>query len=142
MNFRVIEGTQGFWDDFPEFVKLYNEGKMRIIEIRKKLELSQSKYRQYRDRGFEQKLLNKELRTPRNSCIRGGVRNGINIKNYYHDRKTGFEVKKRINGKDYYFGNYPTEQQAKKAVELLRECNWDKSKLPSIKKQVAQMELK
>lgn len=34
------------------------------------------------------------------------------------------------------YGYYPTEAMAKKVVKKLIECNWDKSKLPAIKKSV------
>ena len=45
-------------------------------------------------------------------------------------------VRKVINHYDTYFGEYPTEEMAKRVTELLNECNWDKRELPRIQMEV------
>lgn len=54
----------------------------------------------------------------------------------YHKTSNGFEVKKYVRGKQTYFCRTRTEEQAKKIVELLRECDWDKSHINEIKQKV------
>lgn len=43
MNFNVIEKTRSFWDEKPEFLKLYNEGVLSK-EIREKCNLTGKQY--------------------------------------------------------------------------------------------------
>lgn len=55
------------------------------------------------------------------------------VKNYSYDRGTNtFQIRKN----SQYYCNAKTYRQAERIVELLKECNWDKSKANDIKKQV------
>ena len=75
-QFRIIEGeNRDYWEDFEEFVKLWNDGKYLVKEIREILGISLSKYYQYRERGLSENRLDIDLRSPSKSVKRG------------HDRK-------------------------------------------------------
>ena len=39
---------------------------------------------------------------------------------------------KWFDGKNHYFGEYPTEELAKKIIKDLKKCGWDKSQLKRI----------
>lgn len=72
-NFNIIEGEpKGFWDDYEKFIKLYNNGKIKVADIKKTLNLTQNKYRQYRSRGLDENRLNTKLRSQKESAKRGG----------------------------------------------------------------------
>lgn len=59
------------------------------------------------------------------------------VKNYYyHKPHDAYVVRKVVRNEDTYFGEYPTEDMAKRAVELLEENNWDKTKLLGIRRRV------
>lgn len=59
------------------------------------------------------------------------------VKNYFwHRHHRMWCVRKVINHYDTYFGEYPTEEMAKRVTELLDECNWDKEELPRIQMEV------
>jgi len=50
-----------------------------------------------------------------------------NIKNYRYNKCTKrWDVSKRIDGKQIYFGGYATEEEAQKMVEQLKKNNWQK----------------
>lgn len=50
-------------------------------------------------------------------------------KNYSKTGGGGYSITKCINGKNVYFCHTNDEIKAKKIVEKLRECNWDKSEI-------------
>ena len=53
---------------------------------------------------------------------------------YYHKNPYGTFTIHRRDGGDYrYFGTYPTREIAAAVVEKLKEYDWDKSCLPSIR---------
>ena len=61
----------------------------------------------------------KELFAPNKRHARGAYGK------YYSPCSKGFRVRKRINGKQYSFGTYPTEEAAKLAVKLFMENGWN-----------------
>lgn len=70
-NFNVVEGTNSdFWNQYEEFIKQWNDGKLKVREIQENLGLPVSKYRQYRDRALNEKRLDIDMRSPRNSAKR------------------------------------------------------------------------
>lgn len=71
-NFNVVEGTNSdFWNQYEEFIQLWNEGKLKVREIQEHLGLPVSKYRQYRERALNENRLDIDLRSPKNSAKRG-----------------------------------------------------------------------
>ena len=51
---------------------------------------------------------------------------------YYPDRASPYAVTKWFDGKNHYYGEYPTEELAKKIIKDLKKCGWDKSQLKKI----------
>lgn len=75
LNFRIVEGENNdFWDKYEEFIKLWNDKKYTVKEIRKILGISLSKYYQYKDKGFSENRLDLDLRSPQQSAKRGYLR--------------------------------------------------------------------
>ena len=71
INFRIVEDkNNNFWDKYEEFIKLWNDEQYTVKEIREILGISTKKYYQYRDRGFSENLLDKELRSPKQTVKR------------------------------------------------------------------------
>lgn len=71
-NFNVVEGeNSSFWDNYEEFIQLWNEGKLLVKQIRENLDLSPSKYNQYRDKAMSEGRLDIDIRSPQNSVKRG-----------------------------------------------------------------------
>lgn len=61
----------------------------------------------------------------------------VNLKkeprNYSRTPSGKYNVKKVKEGKHYYYGTYETEDQARKVVMKMRECDWDMDKLEKIR---------
>ena len=58
-------------------------------------------------------------------------------KNYYYDKIwKNYRISRTHKGKTTSYGTYKTEKEAIKVVEKLTECNWDKTQLPSILKEL------
>lgn len=73
-NFRVIEGEPvDYWDDYENFIKLYNSNKISVKDLRKKLDISQNKYRKYREKALNENRLNIDLRSPEQYRKKGGI---------------------------------------------------------------------
>lgn len=71
-NFNIVEEKNSdFWDKYEQFIQLWNDERYTVKEIREILGISLSKYYQYRDKGFNENRLDKELRSPRQSSKRG-----------------------------------------------------------------------
>ena len=51
-------------------------------------------------------------------------------KGYYKGKNGKYWIGKTINGKRQYYGTVATEEEAKKVVQSLRECNYDRELLP------------
>ena len=66
-----------------------------------------------------------DLSRPMPSNFKGWVQKSSSKKSPFKVRKGGVE-----------YGQYPTEKMARAVVKKLIACNWDKSKLPAIKKSV------
>lgn len=47
-----------------------------------------------------------------------------------------YAIRKTINGKRMTFGTYASMDEACRVIEKLIECDWDKSKLDEIKKEL------
>ena len=74
----------------------------------------------------ERRIYQPDLSRPMPSNFKGWVQKNGNCK------RNPFQVRKG----NVEYGYYPTEAMARKVVKKLVACNWDKSKLPAIKKSV------
>lgn len=116
-NFRIVENSE--FMEKEEFIKDYLDG-MTYNELAKKYDRNPITVR---------KMI-KSYGLP----LRGNMRVP---KNYSYNKSYNlYVVTHRIGDKSHYYGRYTTEEIAKQVVKRLRECDWDKSKLPDIKKEL------
>lgn len=123
MNFNLIENPDPY-ENINEFADDYNSHKYFIYELCDKYDWNKNTYRKVRREAIERGLI-KDERYVCNKTI---------PKNYYYHKDSGlYCVVKTVNQERIYFGGYKTEKEAQLVVEELKKCNWDKSKLRSIK---------
>ena len=127
VNFNIIEGDDLFETVHDEFLTLYHKG-LPANSIMKKLGLTKSQYQNFKIRLKRRNEIT--LRNP-NAGKKKTVRHSHNNpRNYYWDKWNQRYV---IIKRSVYYGCVFTEPQAQRFVELLRECNWDKSKKDELK---------
>lgn len=116
-NFRIVENSE--FIEKEEFIKDYLDG-MTYNELAKKYDIN---YVTVHNRIKSYDLpLRGNMRVP---------------KNYYYSKYyKHYIVSRKIGAKVHYYGSYKTEEIAKQVVKRLREYDWDKSKLPDIKKEL------
>lgn len=116
-NFRIVENSE--FIEKEEFIKDYLGG-MTYNELAKKYDIN---YVTVHNRIKSYDLpLRGNMRVPRNYS--------------YNKSYNLYVVTHMIGGKNHYYGRYKTEEIAKQVVKRLREYDWDKSKLPDIKKEL------
>ena len=119
MNFRIIEGDYSLYDKAEAFAKYYNNQNYTAEDICKILEISYNNYRSLSKYCFEEGLI---------PVLRKGGR--LKPKYYTFNRNSRkFHVMKT----KVYYGCFKTEDEAKKFVELMKDCCWDKSKVEYVK---------
>ena len=138
VNFTISEHTpEEYWRDYEEFIRLYNSNELRIKDIKKQLNLSVGKYRDYREKAIEENRLDFDTRKPQyykkkqNKPLRAET-----AKHYHKCSKGGYTVSKSMNNREVYFGHYPTEDIAKQIVAKLKRVDWDKRELSRIQSEV------
>ncbi len=106
-----------------KFIKLYNNPQITTRKIRKQLNLEYNEFYRIRNQLLKQGKLKerKFKRTPKPKRV---VKNYTRIGGYY-------QIKKNM----VYYGSCKTIKQARRMVELLKECNWDINCKDEIKKQ-------
>ena len=115
MNFTVIDGDQEYRSKLPDFVDLYNNRSIPVT--------------------MEEGLIN--LRTkPYNTKKPTYKTNPRYVSKSTNGNRDYFIVTKTINGKHVFYGSFKDIRQADRMVELLKECNWDRSKRKELKEQV------
>lgn len=137
MKFNLIEGDpEDYWEKYEQFIKLYNNNEIKVTEIKKQLNLTNGEYRRYRRHAIKENRLDIDTRNPNYQSLVGRPKKQKPpVKNY--SRSGGrFYVSKNINGERISFGGYSSERIAKQIVSKLKECNWDKTQLHRIQKEV------
>lgn len=124
MNFNIIENHNPYSDIIKDFADDYNSRELYAYELREKYHLNANSFRNIRKQALKQGLINNR----RYVCKKNIPKNY-----YYHKTNHVWCVVKNINHERVYFGGYKTEEEAQLIVEELKKCNWDKSKLRSIK---------
>ena len=104
-------------EDIMNFEKDFNAG-MRAVQLKRKYDLSNKSYR----------FLKERLNLKRNGAVVKEVKKEP-TKNYYKVNTGGYSITKMINGNLIYFCHVKEEEQAKKVVEKLKDCNWNKSEI-------------
>ena len=135
MNFTVIDGDQEYRSKLPDFVDLYNNRSIPVTKIKSRLKLGTNEYRKLRRDALEEGLIN--LRTkPYNTKKPTYKTNPRYVSKSTNGNRDYFIVTKTINGKHVFYGSFKDIRQADRMVELLKECNWDRSKRKELKEQV------
>lgn len=109
-----------------EFIKLCNNPNISLRIIRRRFGLKYNDFVKIRNRLIEEgKIQPRTFRRKKNTPHK--------VLNYSFCNTTqSYQIRK--NGK--YYGNFKTEKQAQRFVELLRENNWDYNLKEDLKKQV------
>jgi len=126
---NIVDGNNDYLLLEGKFIPLYNDWDIPVQRIKKDLGLSEQQFRKLRRKCDEEGTITlrpfhkprKPKRVPKNYSP-------IN-RNMY---KESYSV--RYNGE--YFCICDTVEEAELTVSKLRECNWDKSQLKRIKKEV------
>ena len=127
VNFNIIEGDDLFESVHDEFLQLYNNG-TSMNKIMQKLGLTKSQYQNFKIRLKRRNEIT--LRNPNAGKKKQKYHSHKNPKNYYFNRGSR---RWYVMYRGRYYGCVFTEPQAKRLVELLRECDWDKSKCEDLK---------
>jgi hypothetical protein len=134
MNFKIIDGDNGYRELLPVFSEMYNDNQIPVATIKEQLSLGQNDYRKLRRDAIEEGLCN-----PRRKAYKKKLPYKVNPKHIGTQYRGGveyFKVIKSINGKRVYFGYFKDYRQAERMVELLKENNWDISLRNKLKEQV------
>lgn len=131
-NFNIIEGEDILDTIQDDFLRLYSN-KVKIKDICKELEISRSQFQNLRMRLVRRGLI-KQVRNCNGGRKKRPARySKKNPKNYYWSKAhKQFHAKY----KEEYYGCFKEEEEVKRFVELMRECNWDKSKRHELKRRV------
>lgn len=134
MNFKVVNGTD-YTDIEDDFIKLYNDLDVRASEIPERLGITTSNYQRLRRHLHKEGRI--ELRqqmfkrTPKqkhdNHIFRIDFRKSR--KPYYAVRYTGGE----------YCCSCISYEEAEEVVRRLEACNWDRTQVRRIHKEVREM---
>ena len=138
-NFRIVENPlPHYYEKYDDFVELYNNPNITIVDIRNKLGWTVKTYTLAREKALSEGLI-KERRV---RSKKGRPRKKKKVpKNYYYRKNTGnYVVTKRITinkeVKTIYYGTYKNEEECVKIINELKKVNWDKKELPNIKKKL------
>lgn len=135
MNFTVIDGDQNYRNKLGDFVDLYNNRSIPVTQIKRLLSLGTNEYRKLRRDAIEEGLIT--LRTkPYHTKKETYKTNPRYVSKSTHGNLEYYIVTKTINGKHVFYGSFKDIRQADRMVELLKECDWDRSKRKELKEQV------
>lgn len=120
-------------DYSQEFINSFKEdyNKLPLRELLKKYDLSSKKYtrlKRHLNLGEKKKVVKYTEFTK--LCI------GKEPPKYYSYTGGKYHINRTRNGKTITYTSCYTEELAKKTVEMLKQCNWDRTKVPLIKKQL------
>lgn len=126
---RVIDGNDDYLLLKGEFAEMYNNRHFTVKEIQDKLKLTLRQYRNLRKECNEEGLIT--LRRANNQKKKKEIKNySVGNRSIYG----GGNFNVRHNG--LYYCCCHSVQEAEMIVEKLRECDWDKSQVDRIKKEV------
>ena len=136
-NFRIVEQSSHTYDKcLDEFAELYMNMSLTTYDIMKKLDISGNKFYTLRKNCIRYGLIpncnRNELRPHKHINKKNNSR--LNNPKYYYFDKNRYRVRKIIDSKRIHFKSFKIEEEAKDAVKLLKEINWDKEKFLEIMK--------
>ena len=127
MNFTIVDGNDNYLDKAEEFSKLYNNKKIRIADLKKRLEINTCTYNKLLRYCKETNLI-----TPRRKPYRKKPTYKTHPRHYSAVRyRDTFYWAVKYKGKHYC--NCKPREEAAYIVDKLRECDWDKTQLEKIR---------
>lgn len=131
VNFRFIDNSDANLDlIYDEFKKDFLNPSIHVPELKKKYDLSVSKYKYLRGQVLE------ETGLPEKPTLKGGRHYKITESRYIIKHKHGkATIYKTVDGYKRSFGTYPDFETAKIVRDKLVECNWDDKTALELKKQ-------
>ena len=129
VNFQVVDGDYGM-DLVDDFVRCYSDRSLNVIGVMEVLGIGRGEYRRLRRYCLGEGLI---------VSRRHGKERKITYRSnptYIHNHNGFFRVQKWLDGCLVYFGEYRDYRVAEKVRDRLVECDWDKSQLPRIKREV------
>ena len=114
MNYNIIEGAYAHFDEIREdFIQDYIFSfDLSNGEIRAKYGLTWNEFKEFCEKVKSEFGLSRRPRSTGDG-------------KFYYKTNTGFIIQKRVNGITIYFGHAPTEELAKKCVEICKKYRWD-----------------
>ena len=131
-NFTITEGVDPLEPIQDKFIEMYNAG-VKVKTICQELNISNSQYQNYLMRLRRRKEIT-NVRNPNGGKQKTYIHTPRNQPKNYHWNRVArrFYVKY----KDQYYACFKKESDAKRYVELMRECNWDYNQRWSLKRRV------
>ena len=126
---RVVDGNTDYLLKKDDFIKLYNDKNIPVKEIQKRLKLTLTQYRKIRKECIDEGLL--KLRHPPYHTKKEKP-----PKYYYPANRSIHHESYDIHRKGVYYCICKTVAEAELTVKKLHECDWDKSQIERIKKEV------
>ena len=121
MNFHIIDGQEEY--DYDAILQDYQNMELSVKEIQEKYGLTVGRWQNITKQWKQGSI---PLRGRKNQRKRKYSESYSGAKNYSLDKRAGtYRVYKNIHGKNYYFGNYGTEEEAKQRVEYLKRNRWN-----------------
>lgn len=139
INYRIVENPPPHYvEKYDEFVDLYNNPNISIVDIRSQLGWTVKTYTLARLKALEEgKIVERRSRGNQ-----GRPRREKHIpKNYYYRANSDNYVitkRKTIDGevRTLYFGTYKKEEDCVRIIKELKKVDWDKNELDNIKKKL------
>lgn len=132
MNFRIVEGEDILDSIGDEFLRLYADQSVKVDEICKRLNISKTQFQNLRMRLVRRGVISSK-RNKLGGRKKSRKYNKKQPKNYFWSRQNkNFHIKY----KEKYYGCFKNEEDAKRYVELMRECGWDRSRMAELKERV------
>ena len=136
MNFNIINGNDDYLELADQFTEYYNNPKISVVEIKEKLKLNKNTYRKLLKYCKEQGMVKARYKYNKWDKRKNQKLEPLNYTKSINNGYTYWLVDKHINGKRKHFASFKHKKQAKRMVELLKECNWDYTKRYELKEQV------
>ena len=127
VSFRVIENYEPVVD-YEEFKKDFLNPSTRVDDLKKKYDLSNTRWKKYRARVLKEEGINRKPYTLDYCGILKNIKHDVGIKSgweYIQLKPNGYIIVKRINNKPIYFGRYATLECAQRIRDKLFESSWD-----------------
>ena len=134
MNFNIIDGDNDYLQYTDAFAELYNDNNVKVNDIRERLQISRGVYRKLRRHCIQNGLI-KSRRKP----YKKRETYKTNPKNYSQTRRGDVEYFTVTKNHKHYC-NCKTAKEAEYIVSRLRECDWDKTELPRIRREYEKMQ--